>query len=592
MPVVVLARTDDEIADLIDLVRSAKDPEVGLVLPAGNKAFQTPLNARLLGQFSRQNGRRTAIVSDDVRIQALARANGFGVYTSVPAFERGIEAAVPREPSYAESRAVDGAPAATRAPLGAGAWTAAATLQPPPTRAVAPPPPPPPGPAAPTRPHPDTRGPAFPPHDARQSEAKGPDRRRPLYYAAAAVAVVGLLLFFVLAPSAKVTITLAGTPLSVNPTIQGSPDATQATQGDHVVTSVEQANATQGFTATPTGQKTIAAATSGGSEMISTTAPGGAQFPLQPGDTFQTADHVLTFVVTQATYICIGPNGAQPPPSSCQNMGQPAPPNASVPIKDATPEAKGNVPANTLTYWPQNPCQQQPGQPPPACSPDEFSVTNPQPTTGGADQKQVTVASASDVNNWNTQVTQIENTLTNQVTEQMQSEAAGKTFAVDPSGAGKTIAFTVSPQLPNIGAQFSPAQVTVAVAAKVAVYSPADVRRDLMADLQAQVSQGDQLAPGKLSMQPCQVTQASDDGTVILSCAATDFSQPIINLTGLKSQLAGKNPGDANKIIQSGVDKVQDVKVSEFPFSLFYLPFFSSRIEIDENFVPQPSSSS
>ncbi|TMF14000.1 MAG: hypothetical protein E6I33_10145, partial [Chloroflexi bacterium] len=131
MPVVVLARTDDEIADLIDLVRSAKDPEVGLVLPAGNKAFQTPLNARLLGQFSRQHGRRTAIVSDDARIQALARANGFGVYTSVPAFERGIEAAVPREPSYAESRAVDGAPAATRAPLGAGAWTAAATLQPP-----------------------------------------------------------------------------------------------------------------------------------------------------------------------------------------------------------------------------------------------------------------------------------------------------------------------------------------------------------------------------------------------------------------------------------------------------------------------------
>ncbi|TME45998.1 MAG: hypothetical protein E6I55_08145 [Chloroflexi bacterium] len=221
MPVVVLARTDDEIADLIDLVRSAKDPEVGLVLPAGNKAFQTPLNARLLGQFSRQNGRRTAIVSDDARIQALARANGFGVYTSVPAFERGIEAAVPREPSYAGSRAVDGAPAVTRAPLGAGAWTAAATLQPPPTRAVAPPPPPPPGPAAPTRPHPDTRGPAFPPHDARQSEAKGPDRRRPLYYAAAAVAVVGLLLFFVLAPSAKVTWSRRTPPRASPPLLQG-----------------------------------------------------------------------------------------------------------------------------------------------------------------------------------------------------------------------------------------------------------------------------------------------------------------------------------------------------------------------------------
>ena len=128
MPVVVLARTDDEIADVIDLVRSAKDSEVGLVIPPGNKAFQTPLNARLLAQFSRQNGRRTAIVSDDSRIQELARANGFSVYSSVPAFERGIEAAVPRTPSIASNRtAAGGAPAG--ATLGAGAWTAATTLQ-------------------------------------------------------------------------------------------------------------------------------------------------------------------------------------------------------------------------------------------------------------------------------------------------------------------------------------------------------------------------------------------------------------------------------------------------------------------------------
>ena len=602
MPVVVLARTDDEIADLIDLVRTAKDAEVGLVLPTGNKAFQTPLNARLLAQFSRQNGRRTAIVSDDPRIQALARANGFTVYGSVPAFERGIEAAVPREASYAGSRALDGAASGTRAPLGAGAWTAATAVQtPPPPTSLSPPPPPATGQVS-TPPRLDTRGPVPPTPDAVQPKSTGPDRRRPLYYAAAAVAVVGLLLFFVLAPSAKITITLAGTPLSVNPTIQGSTDPTQATQGDHVLTAVLQASGSQAFTATPSGQKTIQAAAASGTETIATSAPGGAQFGLQQGDTFQTADHAITFVVTQFTYVCIGPNGSQPSAGSCvctpQDSGgqcpqpTPEPANASVPMKDASAEAKGNLPANTITYWPQNPCIQQPGNPPPSCSPDEFSVTNPQPTTGGADQKQVTVASNSDVNSWNQQVTQIENALTTQVTSQMQSQAGSRTFAVDPAGAGKTINFTVSPQVPSPGAQFSTSQVTVSAAAKVAVYNPADVRRDLTADLQAQVSQGDELAPGKLSEQPCQVTQAADDGTVILSCAATDFSQPIINLNGLKSRLAGKGPGDANKIIQSAVDKVQEVKVSEFPFTLFYLPFFSSRIEIDENFVPLPSSSS
>ena len=41
---------------------------------------------------------------------------------------------------------------------------------------------------------------------------------------------------------------------------------------------------------------------------------------------------------------------------------------------------------------------------------------------------------------------------------------------------------------------------------------------------------------------------------------------------------------------QAAIDKVQDVQVSEFPFKLFYLPLFSSRIEIDENFVPQPQT--
>jgi hypothetical protein len=52
----------------------------------------------------------------------------------------------------------------------------------------------------------------------------------------------------------------------------------------------------------------------------------------------------------------------------------------------------------------------------------------------------------------------------------------------------------------------------------------------------------------------------------------------------LKGQLTGKNPSDAKKIISSRIDKVQSVSVSEFPFTLFYLPLFSSRIEIDENF--------
>jgi len=78
-----------------------------------------------------------------------------------------------------------------------------------------------------------------------------------------------------------------------------------------------------------------------------------------------------------------------------------------------------------------------------------------------------------------------------------------------------------------------------------------------------------------------------------LSTEATDFSQPDVDLNALKTQLTGRNPGNAQKIIEGKLPAVQSVKVSVSPFQLFYMPLFASRIEITENFVspstPAPS---
>src|SRR5450432_2984914 len=125
MPTVVIAKADDEIVDLIDRVRSSPDLDVGLVVPASSRALQTPLNVRLLAQFSHQSGRRTAIVTEDSRLQQLARSNGLQVYGSVPAFERGIELAGPRlgASTTAGRGAVTGF---------AGGAAASAVLEPPP----------------------------------------------------------------------------------------------------------------------------------------------------------------------------------------------------------------------------------------------------------------------------------------------------------------------------------------------------------------------------------------------------------------------------------------------------------------------------
>lgn len=586
MPAVVVAKPDDEIVDLIDRVRSSGDPDVGLVVPTSSRALQTPLNVRLLAQFSNQSGRRTAIVSEDSRVQQLARANGLQVYGSVPAFERGIELAAPRVGGGVQSRNI-------AAGVTAGA-AAAAVLEPPP----APPPSPPtmtPPAHAPTTARLEPRRVITQIPPARPG--RGWDRRRLLYIAGAAVAIVGILLFMTLTPSAKITLTLAATPLSVNATIQGSTSASQASKPDHVLTSVVTSTASLTFQATPTGTLPIAAVAASTRIVFSTDNPDGYQFPLPQGNEFQNSDGTVTFAAAKAVYICIGPNGQQPAPGACGSSK----PNASAPISDTTPGAAGNnVSANALTAWPSDPCpspEPPPGQRNQLCIGSDLhyhsiNVTNPNPAGGGVDAKTVTSASSTDVANWTSQVQSVEAQLTSQLNTDLQARAAGKAFAVDPSGNGKTIVFAVTPPLPAVNKPFATTQISVSASAQAAAYDPAAVRIDVLNDLDKLLRPGDQLAPGKLSTPPCTVTQASTNGTVVLACSATDFSQPQVDLNALKSQLTGRNPGSAAGIVKSHLPKVQDVRVSESPFQLFYLPLFASKIEIDETFVAPSTTSS
>jgi hypothetical protein len=588
MPAVVVARPDDEIADLIDRVRSAGDLDVGLVVPSSSRALQTPLNVRLLAQFSNQSGRRTAIVSEDPRVQQLSRASGLQVYGSVPAFERGIELAAPRVSGAGQSRNIA---------VGGGAGAASAVLEPPP----APPPAPPvfvPPPTAPVTPRLESRRvltqmpPAHP--------KRGWDRRRLLSWGGAAVLVIGLILFMTLSPSAKVTVTIAATPLSVNSTIQGTTNAALSSTADHVLTKVVTGTADSTFQATPTGTLPIAAVAATTKVVFSTDDPDGFQFSLPQGNEIAQSGGNETFAVAKTTYICIGPNGNAASPGSCGA----AQPNAQATVADATPGSAGNsVGANSLTKWPSDPCPSpEPnnahdnfGNPYFACFGSDLhyhsiNVTNPTAPTGGVDAKTTTSASATDVSNWTQQLQTVEASLTTQLNSDLQALAGGKAFAVDPSGNGKTVVFAVTPPLPAVNAPYTPTTITVSANGEAVSYDPVAVRNDVVADLNKLVKSGNQLAPGKLATPPCTVTQASTTGTVVLACSATDFSQPAVNLDALKTQLTGRNPGSVQSIIEGKLPAVQNAHVSVSPFQLFYMPLFASRIEITENFVAPTAS--
>jgi hypothetical protein len=592
MPAVVIAKADDEIADLIDRVRASADLDVGLVVPGSSRALQTPLNVRLLAQFSNQSGRRTSIVTEDPRLQQLARASGLQVYGSVPAFERGIELAGPRLGGTALGRGtVAGA---------AGLGAAAAVLEPPP----APPPAPPPvipaahAPAA-ARLEPRRVMTQMPP--ARR--ARGFDRRRLLYVAGAAVAIIGIVLFMTLAPSAKITITIDATALSVSPTIQGSTNATAATLPDHVLTGVVTSHAASSFQATPTGTLNIPAVAATAKIVFSTDDPDGFQFSLPSGNEIElSGGGSPVFAVVNTTYICIGANGNAPPSGVCNGSRA----NATASVADTQPGALQNaVPANNLTGWPSDPCPTPepsnatdlPGFPYYACfgaSDHQYhaiTVTNPSPSTVGANATTATSASATDVANWTAEITTVEGALAIQIQTDLTARAAGKTFAKDPTSQGETIAYAVTPALPAVNAKYAATTIGITATAEAAIYDPVAVRNDVIADLDKLIKPGDELAPGKLSTPPCTVTQANVNGTVILACSATDYSQPQVNLDTIKAQLTGRNPGNAQKIIESNIAKVQNVHVSEWPFQLFYLPLRASQITIDENVVAVASKS-
>jgi len=559
MPAVVIAKVDDEIADLIDRVRASTDLDVGLVVPRSSRALQTPLNVRLLAQFSNQSGRRTSIVTEDPRLQQLARASGLQVYGSVPAFERGIELAGPRLGGSALGRGTVGG--------AAGRGAAAAVLEPPPAPPPAPPPISPPAHAPATaRLEPRRVLTQMPP----AQRTRGWDRRRLLYIAGAAVAIIGIVLFMTLAPSAKITITIDATPLSVSPTIQGSTSA--STLPDHVLTGVVTSNAQSSFQATPTGTTTLPATAARTTVVFATNNPF-RDFALPTGETITSSDGSVSFVVTKSTVICIGTNATA---TSCvdPNTGQPILPNADASAQDTVTGSSTNVPANTLTVFPGG-----------AAYPD-ITVTNPSAASGGANSSQETTASATDVANWNAEITTVEGTLAMQIQTDLTARAAGKTFAKDPTGNGETISYALSPaKLPAVNSAFTATTIQVIATAQAAIYDQVAVRNDVIADLDKLVKPGDELAPGKLTTPPCTVTQANVNGTVILACSATDFSQPQVNLDTLKAQLTGRNPGNAQKIVNSNIAKVQSVHVSEWPFQLFYLPLRASQIAIDENVV-------
>ncbi len=639
---------DDDISDLAGRLQSAEEgDEVALVVPAGATGFQTPLHLRLLRQLTAKRGGKVVVISSEARLQEQARGAGLTAYSSVAAYEGDVPLGprrvgpqpggpgsgaagpggltgsatpatspwappapagqwVPQQPGGASASPATGiggsiaqggpapappglGPAPFRqpwTPSGPGsdatgyqpAWGGAGTAT-----AVAPPPARPAVPVAP--PAPPGRGSGRgAPGPAGRVPAR-PRSRTPLYFVLIGIGLVGIVLFLVLTPAATVTITVGEQPLSVSPTIQGGTGAATAGQGNYIQTRVVSDTATEQFTATPTGSQSIAATAATGQETLTANPsvfPNGVELCAPPEPS---SGCIMEFQTTGGTTFEDG-----------KSVPVTLDPSATVPVQAVNSGSSGNVGVGAISQWVNDPCDGGLH----SCPPGSITVINPQATTGGANAATETVASSTDIQGWQNQVSQICGQLTSQVDSALQQKAGQDQPAVDPTGGGKTIACTPSPNVTQAtaGTQMAAGTVTVTTSAQETVYSPAAVRQVVIADLenpnpgggQQGLPAGDALVPSGLTLSGMQVTQAASDGTIALSVTGTDFYRPArLDLSSLKSQMTGHNPGDVPGIVEQRVDNVQSVTVRESPFTLFFMPFFSSNITIIENYAaPAP----
>jgi hypothetical protein len=84
---IVYLEVDDEITTAAARIRTATDPEVVLVLPAGSRIATSRINFRLLAHEASGRARRLAIVAPEASCRALAASAGLPTFATIPEYE-------------------------------------------------------------------------------------------------------------------------------------------------------------------------------------------------------------------------------------------------------------------------------------------------------------------------------------------------------------------------------------------------------------------------------------------------------------------------------------------------------------------------
>jgi len=514
MAKLIYLEADVEITSIIDRLRGMPlENAPVLVLPAQARTLQSSLNARLLAQYSRNLGKRTAIVSSDPRTQAMAVEHGFPTFATIDAWERGVEV---YRPAPAASIGAGGAgTAAALRPAGIQAATAVAEA---PIR--------PPQPSPPL----EIYKPSFPPPRRRGTRA-------PLV-AAGALALLAVVAGAFYLPSATLTLVVAGTPVNLEQTITGSPAAVAPGATTQVQTTLAEAQEVKVLQEKATGVRAVPPVSATGSVIFFFRDCFLCTVDLRAGTTVSTSTGIK---FRTQKFVTVPPfNGSTDP----------------VAVVAMEPGVTGNVDADRITQVEIR-------------DPDKkLHVRNPNPTSGGADAKNLTVVSGDDQK-------RAEKRLVDELTPKVQQQLAGKAAGtLKPVGDAFLNHETTFDR--NAGEEVEQFNATVRVAGKQVLVDDSSVKRLLQQGLQGKVPPGFQLTddPVKLSYPLESVTP---EGNVVFKAKAQGVVRPVFTLADIRVRAKGKSPADARAAL-TRLPSVQDVQVRQRPLALPLLPLFGSRI--------------
>ncbi|HVB53922.1 MAG TPA: hypothetical protein VNF24_06980 [Candidatus Acidoferrales bacterium] len=563
---------NDEITDLVDRIRRAEaDRDLVFVVPPDGRVLRSPLDMRLLMQYTRGFQKRIAIVSGDPQIQALAIRTGFPTFASLARLEQGAPLRAVPDLAAAAAAGAAAVAAETAGRVGRASAALANGEEPPATQLA-------------------KRSPSAllaagsigaAGWWARLKEMWNSQGDRKRLIALGAVAVVVLLLLFVILPSATITLGVRAHRLADTATIQGTDGSNSGHTLDQIPTQALQSQTyNKNFTVTPSGTQALPPVPATGNLEFCWTAP---NFTLTftgnaPDFQAQGASGVdfTTTTAGESTSVAL---------AVCPAYSQGVPVQADA----STVGTAGNVGPSSWTWSNvgSSGCV-SPNSTPNNCLSNgkAIQVTNQAAMSGGTNATTQSVFSTSDAASAQTEQQSLDTSLTKQAESNLKKLAGKSVIAEDSAGNGITVTVT-NPTLPtgcNTSASTpcpaATAQaLTVTVTAAATAYSPAAAKAAVLQDLKSKIPSNAELLANP-NLGTLEVVSAGAGGTVTLTSHAVGYWAPTLDLNPYQSKLAFMSPGAAKTYLLSRLPGASTVTISQSPFGLPWLPFLSGNIHL------------